>query len=113
MPMASIAVAMVLAVYMPPQAPGPGQLLRTISLRSSSVMRSYTFSPYDWKADTMSSWGNFSVQPARIVPGEGGLGWVRPLARVRAVEATSVHHERGPVQAAHGDEAARHVFIAA
>ena len=33
MPSASIAVAMVLAVYMPPHAPAPGQLRRTISCR--------------------------------------------------------------------------------
>ena len=38
MPIASIAVAMVFAVYMPPQAPAPGQALRTISARSSSPM---------------------------------------------------------------------------
>jgi hypothetical protein len=38
MPSASIAEAIVLAVYMPPQAPAPGQLWRTMSLRSSSVM---------------------------------------------------------------------------
>ena len=33
MPSASIAEAMVLAVYMPPQAPAPGQLWRTIACR--------------------------------------------------------------------------------
>ena len=55
-PKASMAVAIVLAVYIPPQAPGPGHELRTISLRSSSLMREYIFSPYDWKADTMSSY---------------------------------------------------------
>ena len=39
MPIASMAEAMVLAVYMPPQAPAPGQLLATTSWRpfSSSV----------------------------------------------------------------------------
>jgi hypothetical protein len=47
MPSASMAVAMVLAVYMPPHAPGPGQEFLTISLRCSSVMRSYWYSPYD------------------------------------------------------------------
>jgi len=35
-PMASIAVAMVLAVYIPPQAPGPGQACRMISKRVGS-----------------------------------------------------------------------------
>jgi hypothetical protein len=40
MPSASMADAMVLAVYMPPQAPGPGQELRTRSKRSASVISS-------------------------------------------------------------------------
>ena len=55
--MASIAVAMVLAVYIPPQAPGPGQEFSTISFLSSSVIFSYMLSPYDWKAETISSCG--------------------------------------------------------
>ena len=33
-----MAEAMVLAVYMPPQAPAPGQAWRTMSLRSASSM---------------------------------------------------------------------------
>ncbi len=37
MPSISMAEAMVLAVYMPPQAPAPGQEWRTISLRSCFV----------------------------------------------------------------------------
>lgn len=37
-PIASIAVAMVLAVYMPPHAPGPGQDFWTMAARSSSVI---------------------------------------------------------------------------
>jgi len=36
MPSASIATAIVFAVYIPPQAPAPGQALRTISRRVSS-----------------------------------------------------------------------------
>mmetsp|Transcript_30706 Transcript_30706/g.81669 ORF Transcript_30706/g.81669 Transcript_30706/m.81669 type:complete len:215 (-) Transcript_30706:689-1333(-) len=40
MPRASIAVAMVFAVYMPPHAPWPGQLCAVISRRSSSVILS-------------------------------------------------------------------------
>ena len=38
MPIASIAEAIVLAVYMPPQAPAPGQAWRTTSRRSASVI---------------------------------------------------------------------------
>ena len=45
MPSASIAAAIVLAVYMPPQAPAPGQAWRTMSLRSSSVIRPAMNSP--------------------------------------------------------------------
>mmetsp|Transcript_65180 Transcript_65180/g.79774 ORF Transcript_65180/g.79774 Transcript_65180/m.79774 type:complete len:207 (-) Transcript_65180:459-1079(-) len=37
-PKASVAVAMVLAVYIPPHAPGPGHALRTMSFLSSSEM---------------------------------------------------------------------------
>ena len=33
-----MAVLIVLAVYMPPQAPAPGQALATIARRSSSVI---------------------------------------------------------------------------
>ena len=39
-PRASMAVAMVLAVYSPPHAPCPGQLCWTISRRSTSVILS-------------------------------------------------------------------------
>ena len=39
MPIASIAEAIVLAVYMPPQAPAPGQAFCTTSSRCSSVNR--------------------------------------------------------------------------
>mmetsp|Transcript_721 Transcript_721/g.2356 ORF Transcript_721/g.2356 Transcript_721/m.2356 type:complete len:267 (-) Transcript_721:643-1443(-) len=44
-PSASIAVAMVLAVYMPPQAPAPGHELRTMAKRSSSVIFPATYCP--------------------------------------------------------------------
>ncbi|TXT22290.1 MAG: hypothetical protein FD138_3551 [Planctomycetota bacterium] len=46
MPIASIAEAIVLAVYMPPQAPAPGMLQRTTACRSSSFMRPAMYSPY-------------------------------------------------------------------
>jgi hypothetical protein len=45
MPSASIALAIVLAVYMPPHAPAPGMLQRMISARSSSLMRPAMNSP--------------------------------------------------------------------
>jgi hypothetical protein len=40
-----MAVAMVLAVYMPPQAPAPGQAWRTTSARRESSIRPATYSP--------------------------------------------------------------------
>ncbi len=69
MPSASIADAIVLAVYIPPHAPGPGQADCTTERRESSSIWPETNSPYAWKAEMMSS---FSLlpgrQPARIVP---------------------------------------------
>ena len=44
-PRASIAVAMVLAVYMPPQAPAPGHAWRTMLARRESSIRPATYSP--------------------------------------------------------------------
>ena len=38
-PSASAALAIVLAVYMPPQAPSPGQIARSIASTSSRVIR--------------------------------------------------------------------------
>ena len=46
MPIASIADAIVLAVYMPPHAPAPGQACATTSARSSSLNRPAKNSPY-------------------------------------------------------------------
>lgn len=43
--MASIADDIVLAVYMPPHAPAPGQALRTMSKRCSSEMRLAAMAP--------------------------------------------------------------------
>mmetsp|Transcript_27655 Transcript_27655/g.110745 ORF Transcript_27655/g.110745 Transcript_27655/m.110745 type:complete len:383 (-) Transcript_27655:695-1843(-) len=69
MPSASIAEAMVFAVYMPPHAPRPGHACRTIVCRSSSEILPYAYSPYDWNALTMSSFLSPSGGvPARIVP---------------------------------------------
>ena len=42
---ASIALAIVFAVYMPPHAPGPGHALRTTLSRSSSEALPATYSP--------------------------------------------------------------------
>ncbi len=45
MPIASIAEAIVLAVYIPPQAPAPGQALRTMLWRCSSLIVPARYSP--------------------------------------------------------------------
>mmetsp|Transcript_19236 Transcript_19236/g.59337 ORF Transcript_19236/g.59337 Transcript_19236/m.59337 type:complete len:219 (-) Transcript_19236:664-1320(-) len=45
MPSASMAVAIVLAVYMPPHAPRPGHAFRTTACRSSSEILPYAYSP--------------------------------------------------------------------
>mmetsp|Transcript_28157 Transcript_28157/g.69343 ORF Transcript_28157/g.69343 Transcript_28157/m.69343 type:complete len:286 (-) Transcript_28157:657-1514(-) len=69
MPSASMAEAMVLAVYMPPHAPAPGHEFFTMSLRSSSVMAPVTNCPYDWNADTMSSGSPVTSEyPGLMVP---------------------------------------------
>ena len=44
-PKASMAEAMVLAVYMPPQEPGPGIAVRSTSLNCSSVIAPAAFWP--------------------------------------------------------------------
>jgi len=46
MPIVSIADAMVFAVYMPPQAPAPGQELRITLILWSSLIEPLTYSPY-------------------------------------------------------------------
>ena len=68
-PRASIADAIVFAVYIPPQAPGPGHALRTMSSRVASSTLPVMYSPYAWNAEMMSSFSSLSGrQPARIVP---------------------------------------------
>ena len=54
MPSASDAVDIVLAVYMPPHAPAPGQACRTTAFIDASVRLPCTNSPYTWNTDAMS-----------------------------------------------------------
>ncbi|KAJ1667756.1 hypothetical protein GGF38_002751 [Coemansia sp. RSA 25] len=54
MPMASAAVAIVLAVYMPPHPPGPGHACLTASNLSASLILPATYEPYASNVDTMS-----------------------------------------------------------
>jgi len=70
MPMASIAVAIVFAVYMPPHAPGPGQHFWTISSRTERSILPYASSPYVSYAAPTSSTGlpTAGAAPCFIVP---------------------------------------------
>ena len=69
MPSASIAEAIVLAVYMPPQAPAPGQAWRTMSLRSSSAMRAgEELAVALERRDDVELGSPVAPRPARIVP---------------------------------------------
>ena len=52
-PKASIAEAIVFAVYIPPQAPAPGQAFLMIPLKSSGVILLFIFLPSASKADTI------------------------------------------------------------
>ena len=69
MPSASIAEAIVFAVYMPPHAPAPGHECRTTSRRSSSDILSFENAPNDWNASTMLSGSPVSTEtPGLMVP---------------------------------------------
>ena len=63
MPIASAAEAMVLAVYMPPQAPSPGQMAFSISVSSSRVIRPAS------KLSTLSQWADCTLGPDLAVAG--------------------------------------------
>src|SRR5690625_3540584 len=66
-PSVSMAEAMVLAVYIPPQAPAPGQACRSTWSISPFPISFERYFPYDSKADTISSFCPFRL-PGRIVP---------------------------------------------
>ena len=61
MPSASAALAIVLAVYIPPQAPSPGQMAFSISVTCSRVMRPRTHAPTASKASMIVT----SLSPTR------------------------------------------------
>ena len=66
-PSASIAEDIVLAVYIPPQLPWPGQAWRSIAWNVSSGMRPAAYSPTASNTDTMvRSWPSW--WPGLIVP---------------------------------------------
>mmetsp|Transcript_81464 Transcript_81464/g.213877 ORF Transcript_81464/g.213877 Transcript_81464/m.213877 type:complete len:291 (+) Transcript_81464:459-1331(+) len=67
-PMASIAQAIVFAVYMPPHAPAPGMALRTTSARAASSMPPVMKLPYASNVDTMSSVSPLHDKPEAMLP---------------------------------------------
>ena len=69
MPMASIALAMVLAVYMPPQEPSPGIECSSMSWSCASLILQFACCPTASKTVTMSaSFFSTPTQPGRMVP---------------------------------------------
>src|ERR1044071_6884117 len=69
MPNASIADAIVLAVYMPPQDPGPGMAHCSMACNSSSPIFRLACAPMASKTETMSNLRESPVmQPGRMVP---------------------------------------------
>ena len=72
MPSASAALAIVLAVYMPPQAPSPGQIARSIASTSSRLIRPLAQAPTASKASMIvtcrSVPSDILAIPGRIVP---------------------------------------------
>ncbi len=89
MPSASIADAIVFAVYMPPQEPAPGIALRSISARPASSRSPFACRPTASKTLTMSR---------RPAPGP---------------DRAAVDEHRGPVEAGDRHHAAGHVLVAA
>ncbi|SKW84000.1 Uncharacterised protein [Mycobacteroides abscessus subsp. massiliense] len=68
MPSASAALAMVLAVYIPPQAPSPGQMARSMMSTSSRDIRPRAHAPTASKASMMVT--SFSVPSVSVaLPG--------------------------------------------
>mmetsp|Transcript_120670 Transcript_120670/g.341211 ORF Transcript_120670/g.341211 Transcript_120670/m.341211 type:complete len:360 (-) Transcript_120670:340-1419(-) len=67
-PRASTAHAIVFAVYMPPQAPAPGQACLTMSARHWSSMLPVMNLPYASKVETMSSFSPSRDRPVAMVP---------------------------------------------
>ena len=66
-PNASIAEAMVLAVYMPPQEPAPGMALASIAASSASSILLLALAPTASNTETTSSFLSL-WQPGRMVP---------------------------------------------
>ena len=89
MPMASDALAMVLAVYIPPQVPAVGQTARSIRSRSASDMRPRACAPTASKAVTILT---VSSRPSskRTWPGSSEPAYSSTLATSSRAAAMSI-----------------------
>ena len=88
MPIASATAAIVLAVYMPPQAPSPGQIARSIRSTSSRVILPARQAPTASKASMIvTSWP--STWPGMIEP-----AYRKTLARSSRAAAISMPGQR-------------------
>ena len=89
MPSASAALAIVLAVYMPPQAPSPGQIARSIASTSSRLIRPRAQAPTASKASMIvtcrSVPSDILAMPGRIDP-----AYRKTLARSSRAAAISM-----------------------
>ena len=89
MPMASAALAIVLAVYMPPQAPSPGQMARSMMSTSSRDIRPRAQAPTASKASMIVT--VFSVPSVSLAkPGRMDPAYTKTLARSRRAAAMSM-----------------------
>ena len=68
MPRASAALAMVLAVYMPPQAPSPGQVAFSMAVRSSRLISPRAQAPTPSKTSMIVRLSRSPSRPGRIEP---------------------------------------------
>ena len=89
MPSASAALAMVLAVYMPPQAPWPGQVAFSIASSSSCVMSPRASAPTPSKTSMMVRSRSTPFRPASL-PGSVEPAYRKTLARSSRAAAMSI-----------------------
>ena len=84
-------MAIVFAVYMPPQEPAPGMAHASISCASFSLILPAACWPTASKTETTST---------------------IPAVKAARKNGSAVNKDGGTIQPRHGDEAARHVFVA-
>ena len=88
MPIASATDAMVLAVYMPPQAPSPGQIARSMRSTSSRLMSPRAQAPTASKASMIVT--SFSVPSVELDPARRDRARVEEHADARSRRAAAM-----------------------